>query len=143
MERKVVPLTNPRAREYAAKLVATAPDGWVARITPPPRTGAQNAGTHVLYEIIAQALPEDDAAGWKRYCKLHFGVGILRAEDEQFREVYDKSIKPLSYETKLAMMAYWPVTSLMDKGQIGRYIDAMREYFEPLGVILELDGVAA
>lgn len=143
MERKVVPLTNPRAREYAAKLVATAPDGWVARITPPSRTGAQNAGTHLLYEIIAQTLPEDDAAGWKRYCKLHHGVPILRAENPEFREAYDAAIKPLPYEAKLAIMKYFPVTSLMDKGQIGRYIDAMREYFEPLGVILELDGVAA
>ena len=143
MERKVIPLTNPRAREYAAKLVATAPDGWVARITPPPRTGAQNAGTHVLYEIIAQELPEDDAAGWKRYCKLHFGVPILRAEAPDFREAYDKSIKPLPYETKLAVMAYWPVTSLMDKDQIGRYIDAIRADFEPRGVILDLEGATA
>ncbi len=143
MERQVYTLTTPQVRGFAAKAVVSAPDGWTVRITPPPRTGAQNAGTHVIYEMIAQAFPHDDAAGWKRYCKLHFGVPILRAEDEQFREVYDKSIKPLSYETKLAMMAYWPVTSLMDKGQIGRYIDAMREYFEPLGVILELDGVAA
>lgn len=143
MERQVIPLTNPRAREYATKIVTTAPDGWVARITPPPRTLAQNAGTHVLYEIIASALPEDDAAGWKRYCKLHHGVPILRVEDPQFRDAYDKSIKPLSYETKLAIMTYWPVTSLMDKGQISRYIDALRADFEPRGVILELDEVAA
>ena len=143
MERKVVPLTNPRAREYAIKLAGTVPDGWVARYSPAPRTLAQNAGTHVLYEIIAQALPEDDAAGWKRYCKLHFGVPILRAEDPEFRDIYDRSIKPLPYETKLAVMAYFPVTSLMNRDQIGRYIDAMRDHFEPLGVILELSEATA
>lgn len=143
MERKVIPLTNPRAREYAAKLAATAPEGWIARFSPPNRTGAQNAGTHVIYEMMAQAMPHDDAAGWKRYCKLHFGVGILRAEDEQFREAYDKSIKPLPYETKLAVMAYWPVTSIMDRGQIARYIDAIRADFEPRGVDLSLNEATA
>ena len=143
MERQVYTLTTSQVRGFAAKAVVSAPDGWTVRITPPPRTGAQNAGTHVLYEIIAQALPEDDAAGWKRYCKLHHGVPILRAENPEFREAYDAAIKPLPYEAKLAIMKYFPVTSLMDKGQVGRYIDAMREHFEPLGVILELDGVAA
>lgn len=143
MERQVYRLTNPQVRGFAAKAVVSAPDDWVVRITPPPRSGAQNAATHVLYEIIAQALPEDDAAGWKRYCKLHHGVPILRAEDPEFRDTYDKAIKGLPYETKLAIMKYLPVTSIMDRGQIGRYIDAMREYFEPLGVVLELEGVAA
>jgi hypothetical protein len=130
-------------RGFAAKAVVSAPDGWTVRISPPPRSGAQNAATHVLYEMIAQAFPHDDAAGWKRYCKLHFGVPILRAEDPQFREVYDQSIKLLPYETKLAVMAYFPVTSIMDKDQIGRYIDALRADFEPRGVILDLEGATA
>lgn len=142
MERKVFILT-PASRPFVAKAVIEYPDGWQVRFQPEPRTGAQNSGTHVLYELIAQALLEDDAAGWKRYSKLHFGVPILRAEDPQFRETYDKAIKGLPYETKLAVMAYFPVTSLMDKGQINRYIDALRAHFEPLGVMLELDGVTA
>lgn len=143
MERQVYTLTTPQVRGFAAKAVVSAPDGWTVRITPPPRTGAQNAGTHVIYEMMAQAFPHDDAAGWKRYCKLHFGVPILRSEDDHFREVYDQSIKPLPYETKLAMMAYWPVTSIMDRGQIARYIDAIRADFEPRGVDLSLNEATA
>ncbi|MCZ4330755.1 hypothetical protein [Castellaniella denitrificans] len=138
MERQVYTLTTSRVREFATRAITQAPDGWTVRITPPPRTGAQNAGTHVIYEMIAQAFPHDDAAGWKRYCKLHFGVPILRAEAPDFREAYDKSIKPLPYETKLAVMAYWPVTSIMDRSQIARYIDAIRADFEPRGVDLSL-----
>lgn len=141
MERQIFRL-NQRSRPFAAKAVVSAPDDWVVRITPPPRTLAQNAGTHVLYEIIAAALPEDDAAGWKRYCKLHHGVPILRVEDPQFRDAYDKSIKSLPYETKLAIMTYWPVTSLMDKDQISRYIAALQADFEPRGVRLELRAAA-
>jgi len=143
MERQVYTLTTPQVRGFAAKAVVSAPDGWTVRISPPPRSGAQNAATHVLYEMIAQAFPHDDAAGWKRYCKLHFGVPILRAEAPDFREAYDKSIKPLPYETKLAVMAYWPVTSIMDRSQIARYIDAIRADFEPRGVILDLEGATA
>lgn len=143
MERQVIPLTNPQARVFAAKLATTAPDGWVVRVGPPPRTLAQNAGTHVLYEIIAHALPEDDALGWKCYCKLHHGIPILRAEDDQFRETYDSAIKGLPYEKKLSLMRYLPVTSLMDKRQINKYIEAMQADFGPRGVILELDGAPA
>lgn len=143
MERQVYRLSGPTARGFAAKAVVSAPDDWVVRIGPPPRTLAQNAGTHVLYEIIAAALPEDDALGWKCYCKLHHGVPILRAEDEQFRETYDSAIKGLPYEKKLALMRYLPVTSLMDKRQINKYIEALQADFEPRGVILELEGVPA
>jgi len=143
MERQTYILNTPQVRGFAAKAIVSAPDGWTVRIAPPPRTGAQNAGTHVIYELMAQAMPHDDAAGWKRYCKLHFGVPILRAEDPHFREVYDQSIKPLPYETKLAMMAYWPVTSIMDRGQIARYIDAIRADFEPRGVDLSLNEATA
>src|SRR5690554_3452481 len=143
MERQVYRLTGSQARGFAAKAVVSAPEDWVVRIGPPPRTLAQNAGTHVLYEIIAAALPEDDALGWKCYCKLHHGVPILRAEDEQFRETYDATIKGLPYEKKLALMRYLPVTSLMDKRQINKYIEALQADFEPRGVILELEGVPA
>lgn len=143
MERQVYRLSGPTARGFAAKAVVSAPDDWVVRIGPPPRTLAQNAGTHVLYEIIAAALPEDDALGWKCYCKLHHGVPILRAEDDLFRETYDSAIKRLPYEKKLALMRYLPVTSLMDKKQINKYIDALRADFEPRGVILELAGEVA
>lgn len=138
MERQVYRLDTPQIRGYAAKAVVSAPDGWTVRIAPPPRTGAQNAGTHVLYEIIANTLHEDDAAGWKCYCKLHHGVPILRAEDPQFREAYDSAIKPMNYERKLLVMRYWPVTSLMDKDQLGRYIAAMQADFWPRGVDLQL-----
>src|SRR5690606_3756692 len=143
MERQVYRLSGPTARGFAAKAVVSAPDDWVVRIGPPPRTLAQNAGTHVLYEIIAQALPEDDALGWKCYCKLHHGVAILRAEDSEFREIYDTTIKGMTYEQKLKVMRYFPVTSLMDKKQINKYIEALQADFEPRGVILELEGEPA
>jgi hypothetical protein len=44
----------------------------------------QNAISHCWYEQLARELKEDDALGWKAYCKLHHGVPLLRAEDEEF-----------------------------------------------------------
>lgn len=91
------------------------------------RTAAQNALSHVWYEQIANELREDTALGVKCFCKLHYGVPILRTEDEDFRAAYDAAIKPLAYEQKLAAMRYWPVTSLMSTAQLSEYLDAVKE----------------
>ncbi len=103
------------------------------------RTIDQNALSHALYEQLARELPEYDAKGWKRMCKLHYGVPILRADDEHFREFYDTALKRLDYERKIAAMEYVPVTSIMSKGQLSRYIaDMARSFAVERGVHLEL-----
>lgn len=102
------------------------------------RSTQQNAFSHAWYGQIARELREDDTAGWKAYCKLHHGVPILRAEDEDFRAAYDQAIKPLSYEDKLAVMRFWPVTSLMTKKQLSAYAEAMQADFAKRGVYLEV-----
>lgn len=101
------------------------------------RSLPQNAITHVWYGQIARELREDDALGWKCYCKLHHGVPILRAEDDEYRETYDAVIKPLSYEKKLIAMRQWPVTSLMSKEQLSKYAGMVQADFSQRGVILE------
>lgn len=97
-----------------------------------------NALSHCWYEQLSLELPEDDAQGWKCYCKLNHAVGILRAEDAVFREFYDASIrKSLSYEQKLAAMKYLPVTSLMTNPQFKKYCEAVQADFSKRGVLLE------
>ena len=97
----------------------------------------QNAISHAWYEQIARELREDDALGHKCYCKLHHGVPILRAEDEEFREAYDAVIKGLTYEQKLIAMRHWPVTSIMTKEQLSKYLESMQADFAKRGVHLE------
>lgn len=102
------------------------------------RTLDQNAISHVWYEQLARELPEEDALGWKAFCKLQFGVPLLRSEDAQFREFYDASIKAsLSYEQKLAAMKYLPVTSLMTTALLSKYLETVQAHFLRLGVVLE------
>ena len=44
------------------------------------------------------------AEEYRGYCKLHFGIPILRAENEVFCEKYDRLIRPLDYEVKIEYM---------------------------------------
>ena len=106
------------------------------------RSLPQNAITHVWYEQIARELREDDELGWKCFCKLHYGVPILRAEDAEFRETYDAVIKPLTYEQKLKAMRCWPVTSIMNKEQLSKYAEMLQVEFAKRGVMLEFPEAA-
>ncbi len=96
----------------------------------------QNAISHAWYQQLAMELREDDAMGWKCYCKLHHGVPILRAENDDFRAFYDRSIKGLSYEQKLQAMRFLPVTSLMTVKQLSAYLVAVQADFGGRGVFL-------
>lgn len=101
------------------------------------RTHDQNAISHAWYVQLASEMPDHDALGWKCHCKLHYGVPILRAEDDTFREAYDAAIKGLTYEQKLKVMRILPVTSLMSTKQLSKYLEAMKEEFAEHGVRLE------
>lgn len=93
------------------------------------RSTEQNSISHAWYEQLSRELREDNALGWKAYCKLTIGVPILRAEVEEFRTNYDASVKLLTYEQKLKAMHFVPVTSLMTKPQLSQYLEAMQEHF--------------
>lgn len=124
-------------REPVLTAIKTAQDGFKATIEPAGRSIPQNSLSHEIYAILASQLPEEDAIGWKCYCKLNFGVPILRAEDAEFREFYDGNIKQsFSYEQKLKAMKYLPVTSLMNKEQKSRYLDEVIAHFTARGVRL-------
>ena len=86
----------------------------------------QNSISHAWYEQISRELREETPLGVKNFCKLHYGVPILRAENEEFRQQYDTVLKPLSYDKKLLAMNFLPVTSLMNKAQLSQYLEAMQ-----------------
>lgn len=96
----------------------------------------QNAVTHAWYSQVAEELREDDTLGVKRYCKLTIGVPILRAEDPEFREMYDATFKKLTYPQKLKAMDFLDVTSIMSVKQLGAYMVEMQEHYLTRGVVL-------
>lgn len=113
---------------------------YVANVTEKEnsRTEQQNRLSHAWYKQLAIESPQNDAIRWKCFCKLHFGVPILRTEDDDFRITYDKAIKSMSYENKIEVMKILPVTSLMTTKQLNKYLDEMKNCFENKeGIILE------
>lgn len=103
------------------------------------RSADQNALAAVWYEQISRELGEDSAADVKAYCKLHFGVPILRADDLEFRALYDQALRPLAYEVKLQAIKLVPVTSIMGVKQLTRYLDQMQQHYAQRGVMLEAE----
>lgn len=104
------------------------------------RSVEQNAVLHGWFGQVARELREDDERGVKRFCKLHFGVPILRAEDPEFRDAYDRVVRPLPYESKLVAMDILPVTSVMTTTQLDKCMtDIQDHYANPKhgGVILK------
>ncbi|MDE2021307.1 MAG: hypothetical protein KGJ13_13310 [Patescibacteria group bacterium] len=92
-----------------------------------------------LWVLEAEAQGDQTAEEYRGYCKLHFGVPILRSENDKFREAYDKHIRHLDYKTKLAMMMVpldFPVTRLMTTKQKTRYLDVVYQHFTGLGMRL-------
>lgn len=73
------------------------------------------------------------------YCKLHFGVPILKNDDEAFAAEYDEVIKPLPYEQKLKLMMEpfdFGITRRMTVKQETQYLDAVHRHFAEQGVVL-------
>ena len=101
----------------------------VAIKTGKDRSLDQNAILHAWIGQIANELREQPAAKIKAECKLHYGVPILRAEDEEFREFYDRAIKWMTYEQKLDAMAFVPVTSIMSVKQLSQFLGDMQSAY--------------
>lgn len=103
------------------------------------RSVEQNRLQRLWLREAAEQLQDESIEDNRAYCKLHFGVPILRNEDEDFREKYDRIIRPLPYEQKLELMKLpidFPVTRLMKTGQKKRYLDDIYHHFRALGVVL-------
>lgn len=102
------------------------------------RTKAQNRLQHMWYAEIASHTGEDVHEVRAR-CKLQMGVPILRAENEDFLEKYDRLVKPLPFEVKLELMVEpiaFPVTSLMSVNQKIRFLDAVQRHHLQEGIAL-------
>lgn len=103
------------------------------------RSIEQNRLQRLWLREAAEQLADDSIEGYRGFCKLHFGVPILRGENEDFRKIYDQIIRPLSYEDKLKLMQIpldLPVTRIMATGQKKRYLDDVYEHFTGRGVLL-------
>jgi len=103
-----------------------------------PRSTAQNRLAQRWFTDIATQLGDQTHEDVRAECKLRFGVPILRAENEAFRISYDRVIKALPYEEKLAAIKAFdlPVTRLMTVKQMTAFMDEMQRHWTAQGVRL-------
>ena len=132
-------LATEQDRAMLQRLIAGVPLPSTVEITKGKRRSTdQNRLQRKWMTEIAEQLGED-AEHWRAYCKLHFGVRILRAESDGFCAAYDAHVRHLPYETKLAYMAVpldMPVTRMMTTKQKTAYLDAIYRHFTEQGVYL-------
>ena len=126
-------ITNERSRNSAilsiTELDLAKP--YVMTIKPykRDRSAEQNSLAHAWYAQVAATLREDTAEGVKSYCKLHFGIPILRGADQDFREAYNRTLLHLTYEQKLEVMKWFPVTSLLKVDQTSMYLEQVQHHY--------------
>lgn len=100
------------------------------------RSYKQNNLSFQWYNDIARQTDGWTPTDARAYCKLHFGVPIMRDECHKFRDQYDKMIKPLLYPDKIMLMVEpidLPVTSKMTAKQMNRYIETVWQHFVEKG----------
>ena len=104
------------------------------------RTLAQNNTVHGWYGEIAKHFGDRTSDDVRSECKLTFGVRMLVAEDDAFREQWMRLFgQRFSYEEKLELMSEphnYPVTSIMTAKQMARYMDQVFQHYGAQGVRL-------
>ncbi len=103
------------------------------------RSLEQNRLQQKWHTEAAQQLKDESAEDKRAYCKLVYGVPIRRENDEVFKDIYDKTIRPLEYEQKLEIMKVpidLPVTRDMKVKEMKEYLDQIYQFYTGLGVKL-------
>jgi hypothetical protein len=93
------------------------------------RTLSQNAIVHAWFLQISRETGEYTPEDVKNLCKYHFGLPILRGEDEEYSAHCEAVIDPLSYENRIKAMTYYPCTSFMTTKQLNEFMEAIQNNF--------------
>lgn len=102
------------------------------------RSHEQNALAWMWANETAQQLGDREAADVHAEWKLTVGIPILRADDPDFRDTYDATVRHLSYEDKIKVMRDldFPVTRLMKVRQMCRFLDQVERKCLEMGLEL-------
>ena len=105
------------------------------------RSTAQNRLIYKAYQRIGKTLYGGDESHSRNECKLRIGCRILYRDSQDFAQVFDNVIRPLSHENKLAAMLLISVSSIMTMPQATEYIKTIFTEYGQRGVyFLDLDG---
>ena len=103
------------------------------------RSLEQNTMAFRIFKDAADQLGDRTVNEVRAWAKLEIGVPILRAANGLFRERYDKIVRPLSYEDRLAMMVEpidLPVTRMMKVREMTEFLDTLIQRLAEQGIVL-------
>ena len=101
-----------------------------------PRSSKQN---RLFWQWMndLEAQGDQTAQEYRAYCKLNFGIPILRSDSPEFREQYERLIRHrYNYEEKLDLMVEphdYSVTRIMTVKQKKKMLDKIWSHFTGLG----------
>ncbi|MGN6537671.1 MAG: hypothetical protein ACTHKQ_18320 [Mesorhizobium sp.] len=103
------------------------------------RSEEANRLSQKWYAEIAEQTGEDREDVRAR-CKLEIDIPIMREASDKFRATYDRLIRPLAYDDKLALIrdTDMPVTRLMNVGDMSRYMDEVFRRHAEFGIVLTI-----
>ena len=109
------------------------------------RSVEQNRLQRMWLREAAEQLQDETIEQKRGYCKLHFGVPIMRKADADFCHAWNVSFLMLTYETKLELMGPcalfgpdgFPVTRLFDRAQGIAYTDKIAAEWSERGVVFD------
>jgi hypothetical protein len=102
------------------------------------RTDSQNRLAQRWFTDISTQLGDVTREEVRADCKVTFGVPILRAENEAFRQHWDGMFGALSYQKQREAVAVLdvPVTRHMTLKQMTEFMDAMQRHWSEMGIRL-------
>lgn len=97
-----------------------------------PRSMSQNALFHAWMGEIAKAT-HDEAGSVKADCHIKWGIPIFRGEDDGYADFIAAALggRTRAEVKRMIEAGYVPCTSLMTKGTLSRYMDAVWRHYSP------------
>jgi len=92
------------------------------------RTLKQNAWTHQAYKMLA-AQGDMTQSEYRNYCKFHFGLSILFADDPESADRWRIMLKSIPYEDRIKSMKDVDVTSTFNIDQMVEYINEIINHY--------------
>lgn len=119
-------IKTPEMREMVVSHINSRPLPFTVHIEKGAKRSTEQERMHRLWMRELEEQGDHTAEEYRGFCKLWFGVRLMKYQSEKWAEAYDRIVKPLDYEQKLALMMEpisYPLTSLMTSKTFTRYLD--------------------
>ena len=133
-------VTKPQEFDLLVRLLGQYAFPFTVTVTKgKPRSVESNRLQRLWLKEAAEQLEGHDAEDIRGYCKLAFGVPILRRDDEAYDHEWKTLMAPKSHQEQLALMRMpfdLAVTRKFTSKQHIEFLDRMSQFLIERGVVL-------